>query len=701
MPTLTAELIAHGNPDYSESTSIVLPIANHVHKRIERFVYQQFVRPEAIPIAYLENKDLDSRTNLQFADRTWTIPLNSRKLTALRSPITVVKSSSYSSCYKDILASNQVFVDESGKTRPLFWRHDLPDNVVQCEMQRVSRGNKAILDSGFVIDLDNGVVYTNYQNYFDADTGAYRLFYLVCTDVDGNTFQQLLDLQPVAKEASWEDIDLTTGKLTDAYPVYSKERSGSGYTFSFSTSDTWYIRPLERSLIQLRAPAGREPTDPWFVRFTDGDLSANVNDAIHRYYVPEFDKQPFIPAKPIKFSPYEKLLLVNRSVVAATRQNLRIDPSNGLHLTAYIHDVEGVLIKVLTTDLSLEGVRYNDTNVFYESDKIVSWDNSAGLIAFGLEMHRSWSFSATYFYEADDYEYTLLDFNPLSNPDVFKYSYVFYMVPDADTEDRAIHHIKIDANGVIVEVSQSLGLSHPNFQLLRADNTYNADTVIGMKYVSDVDEDTFTTLYTAGYENDYAYGVLAEVAVLDVSLEEDQFIVDVRRPGAIIDPVFFPEAIRFNPKLLQSYLGYGEDGQEIPQTNVMVLKAPITLLEDYGGVLSQAQAEKLLRTHHPSANAAIIDWEFPASEIGGWSETVAQIDVTWTWEGPGLDYRLYRRQNPTGEWLLIHTESSPAEAAITYADTDVTGSEVWYYQVRIFNGSVEFPAGNSVGIKVR
>lgn len=701
MAQFTAELLAQSNKSYSVPLKITLPVVNHVHKRIERFTYQRFVSSAATPISYLENKALDSRSNIQIVDKSWTIPTNSQKRIALRAPMVVVTSNAYSSCYREISATDRTFVDEAGKVRPLFFRHELPSDTTQCELQIVTHGNKVVLDTGYVLDLDSNSIFTNYENYYDLDTGAYRLFYVISTDSLGGTTRELLNPVPTARLASYEDLDLTTGKLTTDYPLYSREKSGSGYTFYFNKSATWFIRPLERSLISARIPAGRDATDPWFIRFTDGDLSANVNSAVRRYYIPEFDKQPFIPSNPTKFSPYGRMLVINPSVIAATRDSLNIDPENGLHLSILIRDVEGSLVRALTTDTSLIDSRYSDTDVFYETDKIVSWDNKRGLVSLGLELHRSWSISAKYYYDADDYEYSLLDLNPLTNKDVFKHTYVFYMLPDIDTEDRGIHYLKIDANGIICETSQSLGLNHPNLQLLNADNSFNVDTIIGLKYVSDTEIDTFTTLYSAGFENSFGYGILAEVSVLDISLLEDQRVVDVRRPGGVLDKDSLVESFEANPAVLQSYLGFGEDGQEVPQTNVMIIKAPLTLLEDYGGVLNQESAESMIKTHHPSANAAIIEWEYPASDIDGWSEVANTIGVSWTWEGPNVDYRLYRRGNPTGSWELVDIQSNPAEGELSYLDSDVSGSEVWYYQVRIYNGSVEFPAGNSVGIKVR
>ena len=397
-------------------------------------------------------------------------------------------------------------------------------------------------------------------------------------------------------------------------------------------------------------------------------------------------------------------MVVNKAVVAATRKNLAIDPDNGRHLTVFIKNVEGEFIKVLTTNVALEATRFSDTNVFYESDKIQSWDNRSGMISLGLDVLPSWQISASYSYEANDYEYTSLNFNPLNNSDILDYLYVIYIIPDVNSADTAVHYLKVDRSGVIVETSQSLGLNHPNLQLKNADGSYNSDTVIGLKYVSDIDTDTFVTRYIAGFNNDYGYALLGEIVVMDVSLPEYQFYVDARRQGARLTAEKFEAAIRANPKLAQSMYGFGEDGIEYPANGVMVIKAPLSLLEDYGGFLQQDEAEKYLRTYMQSYGYAVIDWEYPAVELTAeWSLVAGENVLTWTWEGPYYNYNLYRRDNPTKAWELIYTETTPVEGSINYTDAGLDPNDVYYYSVRVVDSitGIEYPEGYSLGIKVR
>lgn len=695
MGSITLELISP-----SSAEEITLPLQVFVQKRPERFIYSQHVRSGSVPIAYIENQELDSWKNIQVSNRTYGLPVNAPRVLSRRLGWMEVKSAAFSTEYKEVAITHVTGVDNQGVKRPLFWKHILPDGVVEASVYSVQSGNKLDVDTGIKKDLDAEVIYTNYRNFFDPDTGAYQLFYVVSTDGDGNSHHELLNPVPVVREATWEDIDLTTGALKDGVEVYVRERSSSGYTFYLSSGNTWYVRPIDLSLIQPVLPSGKDPDESWYMRFSYGDVSGLANSEVRRYWLPEYDTQPFFPYKPYVYSPYRKMLWVNSRTLASTRKNLAIDPDENLHLTVFVWDSDGVLIRVLTTDDSLDGTRYSDTDVFYESDKILSWDNEDGFIALGIDLLPSWEFDASYFYEANDLEYTGVSLNPIENPDALKYMYVYYIVPNVDEDDQAIHHLVVDQAGTIIDCSQSAGSSYPNLQLRNSDGTWNPDTIIGMTYASDQHTDTFLDQYTVGYNNDHAYYVLAEVVVVDTSIVEDMEVIDVSRRGGVIDQDSFASAVQANPKILQSRLGYGESGQEVPENGVMVVQVPLSLTEDYGGELTEDQVKELVRTHLPEGCVVVLRWEYPASTLTGTSSTAGQVQLSWTWEGPSLTYSLYRRASPINEWELVTTSSNPAEGTITYTDT-VTSGETYYYGVRITQDGVEYPFGNSLGIRVR
>ena len=80
---------------------------------------------------------------------------------------------------------------------------------------------------------------------------------------------------------------------------------------------------------------------------------------------------------------------------------------------------------------------------------------------------------------------------------------------------------------------------------------------------------------------------------------------------------------------------------------------------------------------------------------------VEELTLTWTWEGPSQTYELLRKTNPTDVWTVIDTQVSPGIGTLTYNDTGLVASEVYYYTVRITEDGITFPNGNSVAAKVR
>ena len=163
----------------------------------------------------------------------------------------------------------------------------------------------------------------------------------------------------------------------------------------------------------------------------------------------------------------------------------------------------------------------------------------------------------------------------------------------------------------------------------------------------------------------------------------------------------FEDAIRANPKVLQSHLGYGEKGQEVPENSVIVINAPVTLLEDYGGVLTQGKAEKMLKAYTNQAVHSIVDWVYEKPQLTGQSDSENTVTLSMTWEGPNLTYNLYRRENQLDEWAFIHKIENPPEGTVKYIDSELTSNKIYYYSLRIVKDGVLLPHGNMLGIMVR
>lgn len=699
MSQFTLELITSHDSSYQLQTFIDLGLVNHVHKRIESFYFLDEIASSAVPLDYLETSELDSKYNVFIADRTHGVAANSSSRLDSHIGHEKVSVTSFTSAYAQILATNQVFVDEYNLDRPLFYKHVLPSDTVSVKLESVESGNLVTVSSGYKVDLDAGAVYTNYHNFYDQTTGAYRLYFLISTSSLGQQTKTLLSPAPVVSEATWEDIDPETGELYADRLVYSKEQNTSGYTFYFNVSDEWHIKPLAKSFIKPIMPTGRKSDESWYLRVSNGDVTTIQNDAARRYWLPEYYKQPFQPSLPYIFNAYNKMLFVDSKTIAATRGFLAISPADGRHITLYIYDYQMTLLKLWTTNTALASTTYSDSGVSYEVDKINCWDNRSGLIVLNEAILPGQQFFAQYYYEAEDLEYSKINLNPIQNKFILNQSVVFYVVPNADSDDRGLHYLLVEADGRISYCSQELGYSYPSLQLLTADGAYNPNNIIGLKYISDQDEDTFVTLYTTGNSNNYAYLLLAEVNVIDRSILSQVVSFDVRQDGDTLKDQA-TTTYEKNPKVLQSRYGFGEDGAAIPQNNVVVIQVPLELLEEYGGYLQKDKATELLKKYLTAGLYPLIEWIYPTVDVTCDVSVAAEVNLSWTWEGPDYAYRLYRRFNSSDEWILIYETSSETPVTLTYQDTDLTSGDAVYYEVRVFK-EIEYPAPYQNTVKVK
>lgn len=695
MSKITLELLTNHN-DYTNQRYIELPLVNHVQKRLERFVYLDHVDSQAIPLDYIESPAIDSAYNVAIVNRGYQVSANASFISDQYQHIDTIQGVSYTTPYSNVLMTNVSFYDQNSEEHPLFWKHTLPTNTVNVKVEVIENGNMLSEGEGYKLDLDSLSIYTNYFNFFDESTGAYRLYFITSTDSSGTQTKTLLNPVPVIEEASWEDIDPETGDLFDGRSLYTKERNTSGYTFYFNVAGKYWIRPISTSLIECRGPIGRTASNAWYLRVTQADITTITNGATRRYWMPEFFTQPYQPSYPYIYSSYGDAIYVNEKVISATRGSLAISPTDGRNLSIYIYDFSGTLLAVWTTNSSLHGKRYSNTKILYDSTKIIGWDNQSGLIFLSDSLLPSWDFYAEYYYKADDLEITGIDLNPIQNRDLLHQSIVLYLVPNTSSTEKAVQYLILDKDGTIIYTSQKKSISYPNLQLLNADNSYNNNTVIGMKYISELTSDTFINNYCVGFDNQYAYMIIAEVSVINLVTLDDANVYDVRRQGySFANPT---ASYLKNPKALYSDLGYGEVGQRIPN-NAVVAQLPLDLLTEYGGVLEREQASQYAKRYLPAGVYCIIEWIFPYTSFEVDNTIEKKITISCTWEGSRYNYCIYRRFADLEEWQLIEEGKPAPKELFLFSEVFENSGDLVYYQVRL-KDAYEYPSYFTVSARI-
>ena len=698
MNKFTLELILQPNQNYGTNGSIELGVVNHVKKYIDRFLYKRNLLPGAIGLDYISNEDLDSDRSLQIVNRSYTVRANSQQIARYASEWDFTRARSYTSSYKDILATNKTYIDRGGQVHPLFWKHLLEPGANNLVINKVTNLGTDKVETGYLFEREEGRLYTSFRNSYNQNTGTYELYFVTYNIDNGQGYNELLDLRPAVEEATWEDIDLDTGFLVDTYPTWYRSEASGGWLYNFSQPGPWYIKPITASLIQPLSPSGDDSRSPWFLRFTAGDVIAWANSQQRRYKVTEYDQQSYVPYKPYRFQIQDKLRHVNENVLQTRRESIRLDTSSSLDIQILVYNSDNQLVKAYSTDQDLNGIRYSDTQVFFEVDKISGVDESTGLIKLATKVYSQYTYYGNYYYKSTDYELTSLALNPIYNKKMKDHIAVFYIIPDIDDSDTSIHWLLIDAGGKIVDCSQGDdGIVYPNLKLLNSDTTYNSNTIIGSSYISD-----FIPTYTAGQNNTYGYMLLAECSVNHLAIKENMQVVDIRTKDYFgTDYQDLKYVFTRNPKLLHSFYGFGPDGLTVPRNKVIIVQPSLALLEDYGGNFSEEQVENYLKENVPSSTQVIIDWSYPACEFSCQSTTAQEVDITCNWEGDDLTYKFYRHELGIDTGTLIDTQVDPVEGNVVFTDTGLDSGTVYTYSVTITSNGVEYPTGNKISVKVK
>lgn len=713
MPSFNVEIIASG-PESEKQISLKC----HVNKYTESFAYAKDIGATNAPISYHECDQVDSWENIKITDLTYVIPTNNTDVTLGSHNWHKINRATFSSPYRDVLLTHQSSYSRYGKVLPLFYKHVLPENTIQAEVVVIQNGEKASVGEGLKVVIEENAIYTNCENYYNKDTGGYRLYYVASTDANGNSSQEILNLIPAINEATYADVDLDPTSPTYGQAIglsWSRVDGDSSGAFTYVINNggstitqkkcesnaegqesAFYMQPLQTSAIKLELPSGRNPEDPWNIKITNGYFW-NENK---KYWVPEYNKQPFNPSKPFIYSSYRDAVWVNANTLSTTRSSLGISPSDYRHISVYVENSDQEVVSAYTTDPELIGKRYSNTSVFYE-DQIICWDNKNGFITLGLEVDSSKSFYCSYFFKAKEYEYAQLSLNPIQNIKALDTTFVFYVIPDANEQEKSIHFIGVNRKGKIVSASQS-GQSGYNFGLTNEDGSYNTNTIIGKDYQSNNPE-CFKNKYCVPYKNAHQFYILGEVYVSDIGDKEDLLSLSITEKGESIKADSFKQAVRRNPRVLHSSYGLGPEGQLYPENNVSWVRAPITLLEEFGGHLTKDNAETILKTYSPAGNYNIIDWEYNNCDLNGYSTNAQEVALKMSWEGTGLTYNIYRKQTTTEAWgePLISLQVGAREEVAYLDQADLSSGLVYHYGVKIVENGIEFPFGNILSVMVK
>jgi len=564
----------------------------NIIKRPELVCYKGRVSPQSASIAYAGSQQLSSDANMSIEDKSGFIYAN--KITQ-NHIINFENENTFNSPVDNFLITDRynIALDSSGslKKTPLFHKHKLKQFADPAdEIKNIKIFDDLMNEvtvSEFTLDQEEGYFYSNLESFYnvtpdnteDPDATEYTFFYIQYTIKDATsqkTYVELMDNEEIFREAIWEDFGTDNLLLpgTQAYLISPVPGDG-GFQIDLPVSTTFSYIIKDKNRLQCLWPPSRDISKPWYIRVTNGRLQYA---GLPRYQVsPEqFLAQDFDPTFGIKRIIKEPATIINKKVVKVGYEN--------------IHQADELYVDLTITNEAGESKGQFSTNpqlpagytAWSLSNRlgIKSIDHATGFIEIeGIDLVATDTVLCDYYYLEDKYEFTKIDFNPISNGDILKYRTVIYIdpspvPPDVDT----LKYIQFNLDGTGVDG----GLSYNDWMYL--------NTIQGVNFNS------------SGQPN-RTYFVLADIVVGEAKAIKDTVTLDVRVFGGGVKESKAEEVEAAYPDYDHFWDKASWDGKPYPGNLCYYLQIPLKgLIKGAGGEYSFDQIQPIL-TRHTSCGA--------------------------------------------------------------------------------------------------
>ena len=635
-----------------------------VSQPIDSIVYSKYINDKNVELEYIESDEVNSEDHLNINQLHWKITSNNENY--FENYDFSFRTKSFSLFFRDVLISDKTYLNKEGIAKPLFYKHKR--KIQEANIYYVSLGDTVDVEYGYKIQ--GNYLYTNYINSYNKKTGDYKIYYVSGIDTDGNSFNELLNVEPCFKRASWEDIDIDTGLLEG--DVYTVSQSGNHFIYEVNkdadtcSKDKLYVKGLDTNIIQLLGPEAFSIKNVWTPRITNGYCFDNLI-----YKIPEYERQAFNPIYGLIRLDYKDCFRVSSSLIKLPVNKIKIDPNENIEMNVFIYNEEQNIIKALTTDARLIGTRFSTSDILFE-EGILSWDEHNGIVELSTAIDITHIVEASFYYNTDTYIYNYVNLNPFQNEKIIHNKYYFYLKPFTGKPlSRHVHHFLLDEEDRILESSE-FPMSEDDSLIGKYLSNFKVDYVIGQNYME-----------------------LGEITYDDISYVDEILHFDVSKKH-LLKESNYEDIINRQFKILQSEYGYGEEGQVYQNNDILYIEAPASLLSKNGGTYSEAQLDRLFRRKLPAHIDIVVDYIFPKSKLQIDTLSANKVSITFTWEGPGT-YILERSKTPIDNPIEIYrVEQLEYVDSIIYEDNDVDTDGTYYYTVRIDS----HPKSNVTGVKV-
>ena len=671
-----------------------------VQKRLDYIRYGRTVPQSDVGVEFLGWEEISANDVLNIVDLSASLAENSAL--TYDGNITIVSGQVLPVSSLRMLVTDQINTNNAGVAIPLFYRHDLLSAVTELSVQETRwDGIASTVDPiHYSLDSTGTHLFLDLKNWFDEDTGRYRIYYVNWIDVGGVAHSDILNARNAYNVATLDDIDPFTGMLLADAPAYLVAGTVPNYTLTMSHPGTYYLKETTDRLINVLPPTLTTIADPWFLGVTDGGFSSVIGGTSYAYSVPDFAAQNFNPIIPFLKAIEETAIKITPSLVKLQREDMITEGVTSMYIDLVLVDkATGDAEFAVSNNPLLIGTSYSTTSITY-TDSIEDIDQPGGIVRLKENLVADkYRILASYSYEAKSYELTSLNLNPYLNPSVLDTQVVVYIEPDVGAGDTAIWYLLVQDN-IIVEANQ------PEFTEVDALGVYNPLTAVGGGYSGGPGSWSALNLELL---------ILAEITVAS-PVQNPLAEIDLRVAGGGIDPLDEDDAIRANPRTAYLAGVAPAGGYPWPQFGSLVVEVPYTLHLDYGGELTSAHIRDLVQKHMSAGEYAIIrysgvipEWGCGGSDKhplagyrGVFSELARQARLTWYNEDPSYSFNIYQADSLDGELTLIASVAGAGSAPCNeYTVTGLTTGNVYYFLIKAVSPTgVISPGSGRQGVRI-
>jgi hypothetical protein len=743
---LSISALIHQFKVSSVPVSIAVPTRLNIKKRPETILYRTLSNRDNINISYVMGEQLNPIDNLCITDRSVSLVQN-------RIPdlgyITQLTTQTLTLNIDKFLVTDTFTVDTPTKiATPLFYMHTLsqfnPDvagfsSLVLISLEFMNKDFQSISLTEYVLDKTLGEIYNNIENSYDVTTTEFDVTYIKYVVRNGTTttvYHEIVNNEPIYQLATFDDID-DDGLILTGRKRYLVEElpGGSSFLVTLPSLQLYAYKELQQSRLYVIEPTALDNTDPWLARVSNGQFLSAYNSINYKYHVAEFNGQAFSPYPPYKAFTHHAVWL-NSSLIHLPK-NIVYDPTIGLEVEIFIYNSEHVLQSTYTTNTLKIGTTYTG-DIDWEVG-ISSIDELNGFIELVQTVTATDIIEVSYYSIEDEYEISLIDFNPSNNTEILDKRVVFYIAPEniyTGELTKSLHYLLVNSVGKITYASQATevltgALDPATRKLVDEDfsttgspkHTFYYDkesTVSGLnsRVMSGinlpwVEEFSFIDKYTVesilfngatpsgidyqNYLENPRLLVLADITTGEHQSVEGLTTFECRVQGGGIKSDSVGLATEYQPQV--SWMYDSTVPRPYPGVGTFYAQVPQTVLEDHGGLFTRDQVTDIIHRYTKMGGYGILDTYGVDPTITDVVTSSGQFKISWPSYGPTISYNIYYSTDIDSDFTQVNpVELSDIGLGNDYTISGLIPGVKYYTKVEAIDSADDKSTGSTISV---